>query len=52
LDTAAQAWTTAFNSIKSGDTAIDWATNDLASQQSPEVPAAIAHLKDLKVKFG
>lgn len=52
LDTAAQAWTTAFNSIKSGDTAIDWATNDLASQQSPEVPAAIAHLKDLRVKFG
>jgi hypothetical protein len=51
LEAAAQAWTTAFNSIKSGDTSIEWATNDLAGQQSPEIPAATAHLNDLKGKL-
>lgn len=51
LEAAARAWTSAFNVIKSGDTSLEWATNDLAGQQSPEIPAATAHLNDLKGKF-
>jgi hypothetical protein len=50
LGAAAQSWTAAFNHIKSADTSIEWATNDLASQQSPEIPTATAHLNELKGK--
>lgn len=51
LHAAGDAWTAASKAITGGATSIDWATNDLATQRSPEIPAATAHLGDLKAKF-
>lgn len=51
LEAAARAWNTAATTIRNAGTALDWAKDDLTGQQSPEIPAATAHLADLKGKF-
>lgn len=51
LKSAALAWNAAATAIRNAGTSLDWAKNDIAGQQSPEIPAATAHLDDLKGKL-
>lgn len=51
LEAAARAWNTAATTIRNAGTSVDWAKDDIAAQVSPEIPAATAHLSDLKGKI-
>lgn len=51
LEAAARAWNSAATSVRNAKQSLDWATDDLSGQQSPEIPAATSYLSDLKAKY-